>query len=138
MLTCPRYPEPGIFAAVIAYMALNLRRVALRYLFLPRIVRFEYFSEPDPTTGRIFQVGYLVEPWYNRATFWNRWGPEALITRVLGGLVPGSGGEKMLPHGFLFEDIGPFHKMGKGLEAMEIEEERLRKARSAGCPFVSR
>lgn len=99
----------------------------------PRLRPIAYFSEPDPATGRIHHHDYLVHPWYNRASFWTRWGPLALATRILGGTVPGS--ERMLPEGFLITDIGPRDKMGKGGEAVEAWAERLKGERLGACPY---
>lgn len=130
------YPEPSLLAAWTAYTALFARRLVLRYLWLPRLTNKKLFTDPDPKSGRIQHLDYLVQPYYNGATFWNRWGPEGLLTRILGGKVPGSGGEKLKPQGFLFEDIGPAHAMGKNKAEMAEWEQRLRKERPSGCPFA--
>lgn len=122
-------------AAFTAYAALGIRRFIIRYLMLPRLSDVVYFTEPDPTTGRIQHLDYLVQPYYFNGTFWSRWGPQALLTRLLGGHVPGSGGDKLMPQGFLFEDIGPAAEMGKKTEEMRIWEDRLKKERPSGCPF---
>ena len=129
------YPEPSAVACWTAYTALLARRLVLRYLWLPRAAEIKYFSEPDPKTGRIQHLNYLVQPYYWAGTFWDRWGPEALLTRLLGGHVPGSGGEKLMPQGFLFEDIGPAALMGKHKAEMAGWEERLKQERPSGCPF---
>ncbi|KAB5578136.1 hypothetical protein GE09DRAFT_1088621 [Coniochaeta sp. 2T2.1] len=129
------YPEPSILAAWTAYTALLVRRFVLRYLWLPRLSSIKFFTDPDPKTGRIQHLDYLVQPYYSAPTFWTRWGPEGLLTRLLGGNLPGSGGDKLMPQGFLFEDIGPMATMGKGKGEMEEWEERLRRERPSGCPF---
>jgi hypothetical protein len=130
------YPEPSIIAAWTAYTALIVRRFVLRYLCLPRLTYVKPFTDPDPKSGRIQHLDYLVQPYYHAGTFWNRWGPEALLTRILGGHVPGSGGEKLIPQGFLFEDIGPAAAMGKNKAEMAAWEQRLKKERPSGCPFA--
>ena len=136
-LTSPSYPEPSIIAAWTAYTALIVRRFVVRYLCLPRLAYVDFFSAPDPKTGRVQHLDYLVQPYYMAGTFWNRWGPEALLTRMLGGHVPGSGfgGEELMPGGFLFEDIGPVATMGRGKAEMAEWERRLRGERMSGCPF---
>lgn len=98
-------------------------------------------SEPDPTTGRMQHGIYLVEPWYHRPTLWARWGPAALLTRLLGGLVPASShgrdkGASWMPEGYLFEDIGPQSRMGEGVAEAAAEVDRLRLQRPSGCPFA--
>ncbi len=72
-----------------AYAALLIRRLFMRYLALPRLTSIVYISEPDPKTGRIQHYEYLLEPYYQSPTFWNRWGPIALLTRLLGDTSPG-------------------------------------------------
>ncbi|KZL85665.1 hypothetical protein CI238_10155 [Colletotrichum incanum] len=127
------FPEPGIVASLVAYAALVARRFIVRHLMLPRFTPVVFFSDPDPDTGRILHHDYLVHPYYNPATVWNRWGPVALVTRLLGGMVPGP--ENMMPQGFLLEDIGPQEKMGKGSAEMAQGVEMLKGRRRGACPF---
>jgi hypothetical protein len=107
----------------------------MRYLMLPRFSDLKYYSEPDPKTGRIQHLDYLVEPYYLKPTFWNRWGPEGWLTRALGGNLPGSAGEKLKSDGFLFEDLGPAARAGKRAEDTSAWEARLKRERPSGCPF---
>lgn len=138
------FPEPGIVACTLAYSTLTLRRLVLRYLTLPRWIPSQLITPADPTTGRMQHPGYLVEPWYLRPTLGTRWGPMALLTRLLGGYVPvrpGDSGQAAksadwLPEGYLFEDIGPRSRMGKGVAEMAADVERLRRQRPSGCPFA--
>lgn len=127
------YPQPGIFACLVAFASLNLRRLFLRFFCLPRLKPLRYLSEPDPHTGRVNHFDYLVDPYYNPPTFWNRWGPMALVFRMLGGKVPGASGT--FPEGFVPTDIGPKNRMGKGLEEMKIDIARMKETRPSGCPF---
>lgn len=105
----------------------------MRYLMLPRLSAVRYFSEPDPKTGRVTHFDWLVEPHYVKGTAWNRWGPEGWIVRLLGGFTPGP--NKYSPQGFLFEDIGPDAKKGKGKAEMEEWEMAIQEQRASGCPF---
>ena len=107
----------------------------MRYLLLPRISPLTFFSEPDPTTGRVQLFDWLVEPHYVKPSFWNRWGPISLVTRALGGHVPGSSGGHFMPEGFVPEDLGPEPRRGKGKAETDECARRLRKERTAGCPF---
>ncbi|KAK1987505.1 hypothetical protein LZ30DRAFT_163945 [Colletotrichum cereale] len=127
------FPEPSIVASLVAYAALVTRRFVVRHLMPPRLTPVVYFSGPDPNTGRILHHDYLVHPYYNPATVWNRWGPVGLVTRLLGGTVPGP--EKMMPQGFLFEDIGPQEKMGKGSAEVAHSVEVLKGRGRGACPF---
>ncbi|KAF5518848.1 Mycophenolic acid synthesis protein B [Colletotrichum aenigma] len=127
------FAEPGIYASFTAYAALIARRFVVRHLMLPRFSPVVFFSEPDPKTGRIQHHEYLVHPHYIPATFWNRFGPMSWITRILGGTVPGA--EKMMPEGYLFEDLGPKEKMGKGVEELADGVEDLKSRGRGACPF---
>ncbi|KAG9245639.1 hypothetical protein BJ878DRAFT_479053 [Calycina marina] len=116
-----------------------IRKFVLRHLTLPRPsylnVR-QITDKPDPKSGRFFMASYLRRPWYNKASFWNRWGPEALFTWAVGGTVPGTDGAKWISGGYVFEEVGPSKFMGKGVAEMEDMKERLRAERPVGCPFV--
>lgn len=105
----------------------------MRYLALPRFSPKVYLSEPDPKTGRIQHYDYLVQPFYQSPTFWNRWGPIALYTRLVGGFVPGP---SFIPEGYLFEEVGPKDQIRKGAEAMQEWQEKIgRDEGRATCPF---
>lgn len=95
-----------------------------------------YISDPDETTGRIKHFHYMKEPWYCPDTFWARWNPESLLTRLFGGHIPGDGGPRLKPEGFLFEDLGPIRVMGKGAEEGKVLEEEVKKKSVTGCPFA--
>jgi hypothetical protein len=129
-------PDPTIYDCAVTYSLLFWRKTFLRYLALPRITPVEYISDPDAKTGRMHNLHYLKEPWYSPVTIWSRWNPVALATWATGGLIPGDGGEEMMPQGFLFSDIGPRNKMGKGLDVAKELESRVRDRASAGCPFA--
>ncbi|KAJ2902573.1 hypothetical protein MKZ38_000333 [Zalerion maritima] len=129
------FPEPGIAAGLAAYLALNVRRFAMRFLALPRFRPVKAFSDPDPKTGRIYHREYQVDPFYNKPTFWSRWGPTALLIKMMGGGVPSSANKHFFPQGYLLEEIGPVSKIGMGQEEMKEELDTLVKERTGGCPF---
>lgn len=136
MLTCIRFPEPSLAMTVITYSLLLIRKLAVRFLCLPRITPVEYISQPDKTTGRIKHYHYMKEPWYVPRTFWSRWNLEALLTWVWGGMIPGDGGADMKPEGLLFEDLGPKNTMGEGIKEVLELEEMVRQKANTGCPFA--
>lgn len=80
--------------------------------------------------------GYLVTPYYNKPGFLNRWGPEAWLVWAAGGKVPGQEGQKYLPKGYRFEEVGPKSASGKGVVEMAAIEKRLSLERPVGCPFA--
>ena len=128
-----RYPEPSLLATTFGHTALLVRQFVLRYLALPRLIPEITLSDPDPQTGRMHHTDYLMEPLYVRPTVWNRWGPVALFTRLMGGHVPGA--PQFVPEGYLFEEIGPKGLAGKGLAAMQAWEDKMGRERPSGCPF---
>ncbi|PTB66320.1 hypothetical protein BBK36DRAFT_1118662 [Trichoderma citrinoviride] len=131
------FPEPGVVESVVAYSLLLTRKLFIRYLCLPRIIPSIFISQPDPVTGRIQHYHYLKDPWYTPPTFWARWGPEGLFRRAFGLKVAGDGGEAMLPDGFLFEDVGPRDKMGKGVEeTARLARAAQTKVSASTCPFA--
>ena len=150
-------PEPGNLAYAVTYTALLVRRFAMRFLVLPRVRPFRVMDDaPNPETGRLGMHLYLAHPWYMKPTWWNRWGPEALVVRLMGGHVPGDArpapetkagtrreklkedeiGSTFMEDGFLIGDVGPINRMGQGLDEVDKEIERLRSVRTTGCPFA--
>lgn len=102
----------------------------------PELMRKKYIpSAPDNKTGRYNSVEYLSHPWYVKPTFRRRWGPRALITRVLGRRLPGDDNNKYAPKGYLLEEIGPDVLKGQGLQEMRATEATLTGARRGACPF---
>jgi len=79
---------------------------------------------------------YLAHPYYNKPGILNRWGPEAWFVWLAGGEVPGSKGERYIPQGYKFEEVGPRALKNKGINEMGALEERLKIERPAGCPFA--
>ncbi|KND88003.1 hypothetical protein TOPH_07382, partial [Tolypocladium ophioglossoides CBS 100239] len=120
------FPKPGVAILALTYVLLLSRQIFVRYLALPRFYPMRYVADPDPKTGRMHHTHYLREPWYTPATLWARWGPVAWVTRAAGGMIPGDGGAEMKPEGFLFEELGPRCKMGKGLEETALMEEQAK------------
>ena len=130
-----RFPEPGLAITVLTYGLLLVRKLVVRFLCLPRVSGVEHLSQPDEQTGRITTRHYMKEPYYVPATFWQRWNPEACITWLAGGLLPGDGGSQMKSEGFLFEDIGPEKVVGKGIEETNDFEKGVKARASADCPY---
>ncbi|KAI1440997.1 hypothetical protein F5Y02DRAFT_431580 [Annulohypoxylon stygium] len=129
-------PEPNIAAVAITHTLLTIRRFVVRYLTLPRFFELKRLGPQDPNTGRMTQViPYGNFPFYIKPTLWNRWGPAAWAIWAYGGKVPGDDPEQYMPQGYLFSDIGPRNRMGKGIKEAEADAERIKASGWSGCPF---
>ncbi|KAM0126418.1 hypothetical protein ACHAO1_010059 [Botrytis cinerea] len=134
------YPEPSRLNKLLTISILRTRQLVLRYLSLPRPewMRVRQISNSDDkgVDGRYHSTSYLVHPYYQLPGFWNRWGPMALVTRVMGGFVPDETRGDWLTEGYKFEDVGPDRRRGEGGKEMRDTEEKLEKERTPGCPFA--
>jgi hypothetical protein len=132
-----RYPTPSTTASLVTFALLSARRFVLRFFCLPRFSPWVEFTDKDPKTGKYNHQHYLVHPYYTKPTFWNRWGPIALFTWAMGGVVPGGkDGVKYSPDGYKFEEVGPDAEKAKGIPQLKAWEEKITKERPAGCPFA--
>lgn len=117
---------------------ISIRKFLLRNLTLPRPEgrRVRLLSDtPDPTTGLHTANFWIVEPWYVKPTFWNRWGLKAILSRLRGGAVPVENGP-WRDGGYDLRTIGPAAQEGRGREEMEAIFEALKGTEYAlGCPF---
>lgn len=115
---------------------MNLRRMYLRYLALPRpsfMAKEMLTKEPD-SKGKRYYLIWDTAPVYVKPTLWNRWGPGGLASLLLGVARPGDPGT--YPEGFEIKSVGPTVFEGKGQKEMEIFREKVKKERTVGCPFA--
>ena len=134
-----RYPEsPAIYHDIVNGV-LYARKLLLRYFALPRpgFLRNHWIDVMPNQHGRFYLFDYLAHPWYVRPSFTQRWGPRAWVTRLLGYKVPGDDGDKYVPQGYTFTEIGPQHLSGKGKGDMDKIQTRLISLDRGGCPFSS-
>jgi hypothetical protein len=112
----------------------ELRKFALRNFFLPRprFLRKTWFTELDSRTGRAHFGQYIAHPWYIKPSFMKRWGPKALLLRLVGGVVPGD--KRYHPDGYRIHELGPSELVGKGDAEMRNTREELKEKRM-GCVF---
>lgn len=115
-----------------------MRRFGLRYLTLPRpsflaVKPVHDTANPETHLYNFERKG--LQPWYIQPTFWSKWGPGALLVRIFGGRVPGSRGDRYIPHGYDLMTIGPEPQKGKGLDTMALDIEIIKKRAVATCPF---
>lgn len=112
------------------------RRWIIKHLCLPRPKwwTFPMVQDADKKTGRFFAPSYLAHPYYVKPTVYSRWGPAALYSRMIGGKLPGDEGCKYYPDGYVISEVGPDAQRGKGKDFMDLQKERIAKAR--GCPMA--
>lgn len=91
-------------------------------------------DKPD-SDGRYFITSWEAAPYYVKPTFWNRWGPEAWFTWVMGRPLPGDEGVKYRPEGYHIGDIGPKYFEGKGQKDIDKLMEEMKVYRTGKCPF---
>ncbi|EAU31828.1 conserved hypothetical protein [Aspergillus terreus NIH2624] len=135
--TAMMYDEPPRSYRVIFSALLQARRFCLRHLSLPRpyFLRQDVFMDEPNEHGRYYIRLWEGLPYYVKPTFWNRWGPAAWFSRLVGLPVPGDDGDKYYPHGYDTQDLGPKYFEGKGRKTMqEIKDELARVMKER--PFV--
>ena len=131
------YERPPAWLRALVLGALRARKLLLRYAFLPRPAwrAHRLISDaPDPD-GRSFRVEYESEPWYVRPTLRMRWGLQAWLKWLVGRPVPGDGGGRFKPEGYVIKDVGPEGFVGKGAKEVEEGMSRLMGEGRGGCPF---
>lgn len=135
-----RIKEPGTFFTTTLSAVLQARKYFIRYLLLPRPywLRKRWFSsEPDKATGKYHPARAIAHPWYIAPSVYSRWGPMAWITWLSGKPLPGDGGDKYEPEGYLLAEVGPSALKGKGGAEMKGERMRVEKLNMrVGCPFA--
>ncbi|KAJ5578080.1 uncharacterized protein N7459_007044 [Penicillium hispanicum] len=131
------YDAPHAFFAGLFSAALTARKLFVRYLMPPRPDAWRYSPITDDAdeNGRFFLTGWEAAPYYVKPTFWNRWGPVAWLTWMLGRPVPGDQGEKYYPTGYQIQDVGPKYFEGKGRKGMDETVEQYKTSRTGKCPF---
>ncbi|TLD19958.1 hypothetical protein PspLS_09381 [Pyricularia sp. CBS 133598] len=138
-LAACKFPTPSRAYYLLTRGLFALKRYACRHLLLPRMAPYAPWRSYDPAEdvgpdGRRTFVTWAGLPVYVRPTFWNRWGPEALYSRMIGKPLPGDKG--MEPQGYLLKDAGPRQHSGKGWEEAELNAKKMLKTRRGGCPFA--
>ncbi|KAJ5391538.1 hypothetical protein N7509_007028 [Penicillium cosmopolitanum] len=131
------YDAPTPFFSALFSSALTIRKLALRYLILPRpyFLRYASFTEEPDQNGRFYLTKWEAAPYYVKPTFWNRWGPEAWLTWALGHPVPGDQGDKYYPSGYDIQDVGPKYFEGKGRKQLDEAMAEMKEFRTGKCPF---
>lgn len=132
-----RYDPPSRASSLLFSTLFALRKFYLRHLSLPRpyFLRHRALSEHPDKDGRLHLRIWDAAPYYVKPTLVNRWGPGAWVSWLMGRPVPGDGGGKFYPQGYVIGDVGPRRYEGKGREEVKRTVERLEAERKGGCPF---
>ena len=116
---------------------MTLRKVVLRYAMLPRPSsrRARRLSDQLNEYGRYYFKSYDYAPFYVRATWRERWSPQAWMFWVLGRPLPGDAKHQYHAKGYKILEIGPERLVGKGAQLMEETKARLEGEALGTCPF---
>jgi len=128
------YDAPPSWLQSSVETALNLRKLALRHLALPRpfFLRHNKVTEFPDAKGRYHRTEYESEPWYMESNFRNRWGFQAWAKWLVGKPIPGNAYK---PQGYLIPEVGPKSLEGKGMKEFELTKDKLMSDGRGGCPF---
>ncbi|KAL1955128.1 hypothetical protein VTO42DRAFT_8992 [Malbranchea cinnamomea] len=131
------YPQPNFVSRLIFPSIFFIRKLALRYLFLPRpyFMRFNRLTGGENDPGPHFIKEWEGAPYYVKPSLWKRWRPSSWYTWIRGRPLPGDEGDKYYPGGYYTENVGPKNFEGKGQAYMEQTKARLQRERTGGCPF---
>jgi hypothetical protein len=138
LLMVIRYPRPLAIYSRVVNSILSLRKWFLKHIALPRssLLRYRFLDDKLDDHGRRGATRYEAEPFYVRPTLWNRWGPSAFVSRLLGLPLPGDSGDTYFPKGYSIREVGPSMFVSKGVAEAEETKARLRRERTGGCPFA--
>ncbi|CRG92046.1 hypothetical protein PISL3812_09101 [Talaromyces islandicus] len=130
--------SPSLVLSLVLALVRELRKLSLRYFAVPRplfLAVRPVHDTPNPETHLYNFERKGLQPWYMKPTFWSKWGPGALMVRILGGKIPGSRGDRYEPQGYDMMTIGPAPQKGKGQEEMRLQIEAIKAKGVATCPF---
>jgi len=130
------YPPPPAWVQTSVEAGLNLRKLLLRHLALPRpcFLQHSIISDQAASGGRYHRTEYESEPWYVESNIRNRWGLQASFKWMAGRPIPGPA---FRPEGYLIEEVGPQSLEGLGRKEVEATKEKLMNAGRSGCPFAT-
>ncbi|KAH6625926.1 hypothetical protein C7974DRAFT_338315 [Boeremia exigua] len=112
--------KPGFLLKWILFGVRMIRKLALRYLALPRPKALAHQSVATATNSAgLYNFSHGgFQPWYVLPDLTATWHPRAVIMRLLGARKPGSNGDRYKPMGYDLRTIGPTPQEGRGLEEM--------------------
>lgn len=131
-------PPPARGWTVFLNSFITVRRFLLRNLAPPRpyFLREQWLHPKlNPKTEKYNTIHWNGLPWYVNPTWENRWGPEAWVTWICGGVLPGDD-KRYRPEGYSILSVGPTALEHKGAENMRTTQEKLHASRRGRCPFV--
>ena len=85
--------------------------------------------------GRYHYLKYDAAPFYVKPTLWERIKPTAWLTWAMGLPLPGDQGDRFIPQGYKFEEVGPRAMKSKGAEYAKAQVKEMQQSRTGACPF---
>lgn len=128
---------PWPYRSYIIFPLLAARGLCVRYFCLPRMIAVSMTGVPAEQPGYYWARSWSIHPWYMRKTLWSRYGPGALMRKLLGVSNPGEMGDRFQPQGYAPDMIGPPALRGKGVAFMEEEKKWLHGDGASKCPFLA-
>ena len=129
------YGKPPAWISVFVGAVFQIRKIMIRYLFLPRFHALDPLAKSD-ASGRLFREEWAFEPWYVKSTV-KSW--LIALFYLSNRALPGPKYKSNV--GFLVEELGPaeYEKSSKGPVTKEAEEMQAYVSKGGamvlGCPF---
>ncbi|KAI9837655.1 MAG: hypothetical protein M1837_002915 [Sclerophora amabilis] len=126
-------PRPWVRKTFAVLVRLRKRFVAT--FMLPRSKNLISVGPSENEHGKFNLRYYIAQPWYIKETFWNQWGPFALLAWLNGRPIPG---REWSSDGYRIEQMGPLQYEDRGSEeivAIASDWEDEERAKSL-CPFA--
>ncbi|KAF3903741.1 hypothetical protein ABW21_db0201723 [Orbilia brochopaga] len=112
------WPDPPSWAISLVDILFGTRAFVVRNLLLPRFSPHRGITH-DPVDAsvpfaqrRYFTNIWETDPWYYQKTFWNAYGPGALLCKIMGWAIPTQEFDSV--SGYRVGDMGPKAAMGRG------------------------
>ncbi|KAK6338158.1 hypothetical protein TWF696_001629 [Orbilia brochopaga] len=112
------WPDPPSYATTLVNALFGFRAFVIRNLFLPRFsphhgITHDPVDASVPLSQRRYYTSiWETDPWYFKKTYWNTYGPGALLCKFMGWAVPNQEFDSV--SGYRIGEMGPKAAIGKG------------------------
>ncbi|EPS37124.1 hypothetical protein H072_9270 [Dactylellina haptotyla CBS 200.50] len=113
------WPDPPSHLEPIVNAVFGIRAFITRHLILPRFIanhhiEFKAIDDSVPLAERRYYFKlWEADPWYFKKTWWNAYGPVALVCKIMGWGIPGDEFDSI--KGYRVGDVGPKSTVGRGV-----------------------